>query len=756
MLGRLLDDVTAGRARLVFVTGEPGIGKTSLLVELLGRADDRGCLALRGGAAEFERELPFGLVVDALDEYLASRDPRAFSRLAAEDLSELAGVFPALRSLDPGSRHPTTAAERFRVHHALRELIERLASKQPLVLMLDDLQWADGASLELASYLLRHPPRAAVLVAATFRSGQADPALVTSIERAMGEGKIVERIALGPLTAGEAETLIEGSGEAERRGLYEASGGNPFYLLQLARMGGGGPDGPSLADGVDAPAAVRAAIVGELDGLSAPARRFAEAAAVAGDPFDVDLAVATGGVGESEALAALDELIAHDLVRPGEVPRRCSFRHPMVRHAVYAACPWGARLAAHARSADALAARGAPAPARATRAARRPHGDLAAVAVLREAAETTGRRAPASAARWFEIALGVLPESAPRAERVELLMALAEAQAATGRFERSRAALRESIDLTPDADEALRVKLVGACAGVEQLLGHYEAAHTRLATTLAGLPDARSATAVELMIHLAVGDFYRMDYEEMRDWGARALDAARTLDEPPLSAASSAVLAVAEAFMGAIPDAERHGSEAAALVDALADEELGLRLDALANLATAELYLHRYDDAAAHARRGLAIARVTGRAEVSPVLVPVLGAGLHMSGRIAESAELLDEAVEAARLSGNAQAIGWNLLSRAFTAVAAGDLTAAMSAAQESVEITRGLEDTLVSIHAGLALATALFESGEAALAIDVLTSAGGGEELPRITGGWRTYYFELLTRCWAGRRPAR
>ena len=189
MLGHLLDDVTAGRARLVFVTGEPGIGKTSLLVELLGRADDRGCLALRGGAAEFERELPFGLVVDALDEYLASRDPQAFSRLAAEDLSELAGVFPALRSLDPGSRHPTNAAERFRVHHALRELIERLASKQPLVLMLDDLHWADGASLELASYLLRHPPRAAVLVAATFRSGQADPALVTSIERAIGEAE---------------------------------------------------------------------------------------------------------------------------------------------------------------------------------------------------------------------------------------------------------------------------------------------------------------------------------------------------------------------------------------------------------------------------------------------------------------------------------------------------------------------------------------------------------------------------------------
>src|SRR5205823_1322334 len=83
-------------------------------------------------------------------------------------------------------------------------------------------------------------------------------------------------------------------------------------------------------------------------------------------------------------------------------------------------------------------------------------GDLAAVAVLREAAEANAHRAPRSAARWFGIALGLLPDSAPYAERVELLMALAQAQAATGRFEDSRAALIESIALTPGDDEPLR------------------------------------------------------------------------------------------------------------------------------------------------------------------------------------------------------------------------------------------------------------------------------------------------------------
>jgi predicted ATPase len=273
-LGQLLEETCAGNPRFVFVTGEPGIGKTCLLLELARQAERRGCLAVRGGASEFERELPFGPVVDALDEYLEALDPREFNRLSAEDLSELAGVFPALSSLNPGSDQPTTAAERFRAHRAVRDLIERLAARQPLVLMLDDLHWADGASLELTSYLLRHPPRAAVMVAATFRIGQADRSLVAAIERAIAEAGIVHTIAVGPLTPADARTLVEGVGGLDVERLYEASGGNPFYLLQLALMTGHG-NGPSARGGADVPDAISAAIVSELNALSTTPRRLA-------------------------------------------------------------------------------------------------------------------------------------------------------------------------------------------------------------------------------------------------------------------------------------------------------------------------------------------------------------------------------------------------------------------------------------------------------------------------------------------------
>ena len=144
LLERLLEEAVAGSPQTVFVSGEPGIGKSALLAELLRRAEERGWLALGAAPPSSSGSCPFGLVIDALDEYLESLAPSAFHRLGTETLSELGGVFPALRSLDSGSEAPTTAAERHRAHRATRDLLERLAVKQPVVLVLDDLHWADA------------------------------------------------------------------------------------------------------------------------------------------------------------------------------------------------------------------------------------------------------------------------------------------------------------------------------------------------------------------------------------------------------------------------------------------------------------------------------------------------------------------------------------------------------------------------------------------------------------------------------------
>jgi DNA-binding NarL/FixJ family response regulator len=748
LLERLLSEARAGVPRFAQVTGEPGIGKTYLLAELGRRADAQGWLVLNGRCSELERELPFGLVIDAFDAYLASLNPRDFDRIAPDELSELAGLFPSLRSLVPKPEQPTTAAERFRTHRAVAEMIERLAARQPVLLLLDDLHWADGASIEQAGYVLRHPPQAAVMIVGSFRTGQADPALVAAVEAATREGA-VDHLQLGPLDRGGAERLVGSATRSAR--LYEQCGGNPFYLLQLARLNSQ-PDvaGTSWRDGdTGVPESVAASIAGELDRLSAGARTLVDAAAVTGDPFDLDLAVATAGVTEPEALESIDELTARDLVRPTTVPRTFQFRHPLVRSAVYESCSPGARLAAHQRAAGALEVRGAPAAERAHHveyAAR--HGDAEAVAVLREAGEAAAGRAPTSAARWFETALRLLPDSAPGDARLTLLMALAGAQASVGRLEDARSALVAAIDLAGDDGPVPRVRVVGACAGVEQLLGRHREAHERLTAALEQLPNHDSAEGVALMLDLAVDAFWGSDYDGMYDWAKRALEAAAALGDEALTAASAATAAFAGSCVGPVSDAEKHRSRAAALVESMADEDLAQRLDAMQWLSAADFYLEKYAEGLGHAQRGLAVARATGQGELVPGLTQALANILFTTGSPIEAGKLLDEAVDAARLTDNTIGLAWSLLNRSYAAVNEGDLDTALQASEEAVELT---QEGLGGVHAwaGAVRAASLLEAGKPDLAVEALVARGGGKGAELIPGAWRATFLEWLTRCW-------
>jgi predicted ATPase len=124
--------------------GEPGIGKTRLLTELAARADARGHLVLGGSASELERDLPFWVFVDALDEYVQSLEPHRLAALDDDVRTELALIFPSLARF-AGARGPVFQHERYRSHRAVRELLERLTASKPLALVLDDVHWADGA-----------------------------------------------------------------------------------------------------------------------------------------------------------------------------------------------------------------------------------------------------------------------------------------------------------------------------------------------------------------------------------------------------------------------------------------------------------------------------------------------------------------------------------------------------------------------------------------------------------------------------------
>ena len=175
------------QAAAIELVGAPGIGKTRLLAELAARADAQGCLVLSGSASELERDLPFSVFVDALDEYVRSLDPASVERLDEDVRTELAHVFPSLSAL-AGAHDVAVQHERYRSHRAVRALLEQLAFVRPLVLVLDDLHWADAASVELLGALLRRPPAATVLTALAHRPRGMPERLSTALERANRDG----------------------------------------------------------------------------------------------------------------------------------------------------------------------------------------------------------------------------------------------------------------------------------------------------------------------------------------------------------------------------------------------------------------------------------------------------------------------------------------------------------------------------------------------------------------------------------------
>ena len=204
--------------------GEAGIGKTTLLEHLGASARAAGALVLTGRCSEFERDVPYALWLEALDPYLMAHGVPT----GVEDLPALGATFPALRAHADGG-----VVERHQLHRAVRSLLERLAAPRGLVLLLDDLHWADPASIALVASLVRRPSSARLLLAVAHRHRQVGSALDPELRRAALAG-IARRVAPGPLTSAEAQALV---GESDVGRLYAESGGNPFHLMQLARAG---------------------------------------------------------------------------------------------------------------------------------------------------------------------------------------------------------------------------------------------------------------------------------------------------------------------------------------------------------------------------------------------------------------------------------------------------------------------------------------------------------------------------------------
>ena len=331
----LLRDRNAGLSLLV-VSGEPGIGKSRFLAEVRCSAEDQGWRVALGQATQSERELPFAVFADALTP-LVLAEPAVRDRLPAHLAEGLAAVLPAA-----GDAAHSSLTGRLHRAHAAGALLEQLSSGRGLLLMLDDLHWADPETAELIDHLIRHPPSCPVVLATAYRPHQIPGRPAAVLSRALTTGTALE-VRLGPLTQAETQALLgDRVAPTVARWLHAAAEGNPLYLISLARAGV--TAWPSLEQ---LPADVRAALGAEVEVLPADVRTVLEAAAVLGAAFDPEPLPVVAGRPAAAVWAAVDELVGADLLRVDAESGRLRFRHPLVQQVVYQGTPPGRRRMAH-------------------------------------------------------------------------------------------------------------------------------------------------------------------------------------------------------------------------------------------------------------------------------------------------------------------------------------------------------------------------------------------------------------------------
>ncbi|MEE1766600.1 BTAD domain-containing putative transcriptional regulator [Streptomyces sp. SP18BB07] len=746
VLDGAIEDALAGAPGIVEVVGEPGIGKTRLLGELAERARQRGFESLAGRSVEFD-QVPYGAFVDALDDHLGHED---FLRLRHDGLPPgvfalLSTVFPALCDRFPTRPEPVKV-ERYWFHRAVRTLLEALSDEGGLVLSLDDLQWTDDGTAELIDHLIRHPPRTPLLLALAYRPRQAPPRLAGALARAGTEGRVA-RVELGPLSPAEGAELCGARTDHWRfQRLYEASGGNPFYLEALTRSTGDQSSEAAPADSApvadDLPQSVRAALLEELGGLSATARACTQAAAVLGDSFEAEMVAVVAQTDEAQALAALDDAAERDLVRQIGSTRQFQFRHPLVRAAVYQGAGAGWRIEAHTRAADGLARRGAPLTAQASHVQRSARvGDEHAVDVLERAARQVMTIAPATAAHWTQEALRLLGEQSRL--RPELWLQQADALGMAGRLLESRAILRKAATLLPARDRGRRAQVTALRATMEWALGRYEEATALLLRELADHEGQLQPETATLEWGVAVVALRKNDFSTAIGWGERALRSAERIGDPPQTTAVRALLALAHTFAGDARAADYLGLVVEVLGDT-DDQELAGQMDTLVMTGWTEMLHGRYDLALHHLRRGLEVSRRTGQSLVLADLFAASAYAYLWLGRLDEAAAYAEDALEAASLVGSSEPRSLAEVVNAAVLMWRGDFAGALKICEESLSSAGPEPGAHRSAMVGM-LGQTLLLNGDPEGCVSKVLEAGGGPQLLGFEAPVRPMWFRLL-----------
>jgi len=602
LLSKAMEEAGRGAGRSVFIVGEGGIGKTRLAAAATQIAAKRGWSVAIGRAYPVETGVPYALFSDALLPLLRKIEPATLSVLTRGSVSEFAYLFPSLsdsgqRDRSSGGADPSEIKSRLLWNFT--QFLGRFSAKQPLFIVLENLQWADASSLELFHFIARQIGDQRILLLGTYNEAERDAnPVLRSTEQSLTRLGVLTVRRLSALTQADVEKFVEqtfavDSGATRRFSalLYDWTRGNPFFVEEtLKSLIDTGVlsqrDGRWVGWEIETlrlPPTIRDVVKSRVDRLSAHARTLANLAAVIGTRAPYETLATVSRLKEAEIIAALDELVAQRvLYETGTVDEiSYDFTHPLLQQVLYSELGKARARTLHAVIAEALESLyGDSALAHVDELAfhfARAHSPSQAgkaVKYLNEAGSAALEKyANREAADYLTAALEHLDRDPSIAQnlRDEILPTLARTRQRLGEYDAAMELWRRA-----HTDAVARGER-GAIAGIEHRMGlacYWSGKHTEALTHyergLAELDGADPTTTIRLKLAkgIALQDLGRLQEAQAEVESALATAAASDIRNDGLLSRAHRALLLLYCWTGPLDLARAHGMKAIAHAEA--------------------------------------------------------------------------------------------------------------------------------------------------------------------------------------------
>lgn len=348
---RIVERAAQGHGDTITLAGEAGVGKTRMVREIRGLAQEHGMLVLQGNSFDQDRMLPYGPILDLFRSFTSNRSPEELRQLFGTAVGEVVKLVPELEAVLPDVKSSPVLEpqqEKRKLFIALTTVLRRLMAEQPLAIIFEDLHWTDDVSLDFLLHLASQMHDQPAVMVMTYREDEVNEALAHFLSE-LDRQRLATEFNLSPLTLAETGVMLSATLNIRRNvprdlveSIYELAEGNPFFVEEVLKALVTSGDVTISEDEVGIrhkselkiPRSTYDAVRRRIENLTPRSLEVLDVAAVTGRRFDFELLQALMGMQPAEVLQALKELVGAQLVTE-ESAGRFIFRHALIQQAIY-------------------------------------------------------------------------------------------------------------------------------------------------------------------------------------------------------------------------------------------------------------------------------------------------------------------------------------------------------------------------------------------------------------------------------------